>query len=232
MGSLVEDTQKLISIMRLNFNDFQVESFLARLISLLFHPMFIALYGIFLLYQLDLYNYFPHEFHKWAAPGLKKWTYMVVSINTILIPFSLIPFYLYRKFIVSVRMEHSRERIIPLIIQSVLFFITYYILQRFYAPSLIISYILAGGISVFIALLISWNWKISLHLLGIGALTGIFFTLSLKFRIDVNNYLVLLLLASGLLGYSRLKLGAHNQKQIYAGFVVGFSISSVVLYYF
>ncbi len=185
-----------------------------------------------MLYQLDLYNYFPHEFHKWISKELEKWIYMVVAINTILIPLSLIPFYLYRKFILSVRMEQSHERIIPLIVQSILFFITYYILNRFYAPELITTYILIGGFIVFIALIISWNWKISLHLLGMGAITGIFFILSLKYKIDVNNYLIILLLASGLVAYSRLKLEAHNPKQIYAGFSVGFSISSIVLYYF
>ena len=193
--------------------------------------MFLTLYGIFILYQLDLYNYFPHEFHKWISIELEKWIYMVVAINTILIPFSLIPFYLYRKFILSIRMEQSHERIIPLIIQNILFFITYYILHRFYSPELITACILIGGFSVFIALLISWNWKISLHLLGMGAITGIFFTLSLKYRIDVNNYLIILLLASGLVAYSRLKLETHNPKQIYAGFAVGFSISSVVLFF-
>ena len=194
--------------------------------------MFLTLYGIFMLYQLDLYNYFPHEFHKWISKELEKWIYMVLAINTILIPLSLIPFYLYRKFILSIRMEQSHERIIPLIIQSILFFITYFILNRFYSPELITTCILIGGLSVIIALLISWNWKISLHLLGMGAITGIFFTLSLKYKIDVNNYLVILLLASGLVAYSRLKLEAHNPKQIYAGFAVGFSISSVILNYF
>lgn len=185
-----------------------------------------------MLYQLDLYNYYPHEFHKWISKELEKWIYMVVAINTILIPLSLIPFYLYRKFILSVRMEQSHERIIPLIVQSILFFITYYILNRFYAPELITTYILTGGLIVFIALIISWNWKISLHLLGMGAITGIFFILSLKHKIDVNNYLIILLLASGLVAYSRLKLEAHNPNQIYAGFSVGFSISSIVLYFF
>ena len=194
--------------------------------------MLLTLYGIFLLYQLDLYNYFPREFHKWISKDLEKWIYMVVAINTILIPFSLIPFYLYRKLILSIRMEQSQERIIPLIIQSVLFFITYYILNKFYSPDLITTYILVGGLSVVIALLINLNWKISLHLLGMGAITGTFFTLSLKYRIDVNNYLIILLLISGLVAYSRLKLEAHNPKQIYAGFAVGFSIASVIIYYF
>lgn len=218
--------------MKLSTENFQLERFIARAISLLFHPILLTLYGIFMLYQLDLYNYYPHEFHKWISKELEKWIYMVVAINTILIPLSLIPFYLYRKFILSVRMEQSHERIIPLIVQSILFFITYYILNRFYAPELITTYILTGGLIVFIALIISWNWKISLHLLGMGAITGIFFILSLKHKIDVNNYLIILLLASGLVAYSRLKLEAHNPNQIYAGFSVGFSISSIVLYFF
>ncbi len=218
--------------MKLNVENFQAERLIAQTISLFFHPMLLTLYGIFLLYQLDLYNYFPREFHKWISKDLEKWIYMVVAINTILIPFSLIPFYLYRKLILSIRMEQSQERIIPLIIQSVLFFITYYILNKFYSPDLITTYILVGGLSVVIALLINLNWKISLHLLGMGAITGTFFTLSLKYRIDVNNYLIILLLISGLVAYSRLKLEAHNPKQIYAGFAVGFSIASVIIYYF
>jgi len=231
VGKLKLRSKNCISLMRINIDNFQLERSVARLISLLFHPMLVTFYGIVLLYQLDLYNYFPHEFHKWISTELEKWTYMVVAINTILIPLSLIPFYLYRKLILSVRMEQSHERIIPLIIQSILFLITYYILHRFYAPVLITGSILVGTISVFIALLISWYWKISLHLLGIGALTGIFFILSVKYRIDLNNYLIFLFIASGLIGYSRLKLDAHNQNQIYAGFAVGFSISSGVFYF-
>jgi membrane-associated phospholipid phosphatase len=54
--------------------------------------------------------------------------------------------------------------------------------------------------------------------------------LALSFRLQENPVFVLslLILAAGLVATSRLILGKHTQSQVYAGFLVGFLILTLV----
>jgi len=162
---------------------------------------------------------------------MKKWIYIIVGVNTAIVPLSITPIYLYRKIISSVQMESSNERIIPLIINAFLFYLTYYLLSRYNTPDVIRVYILAGAVCIFIAIVISWKWKISLHMIGIGALTGAILSIAFRYRINLNLYFIVLIFISGLLGASRLQLNAHNPGQIYTGYLLGFFIAGTMLYF-
>lgn len=201
-----------------------MEKRFAQIISILFHPLFLTFYGLLIFFHSGLYiSYLPQS--------MKKWIYIIVAVNTAIVPLSLTPIYLYRKIIASVQMENSQERIIPLIINAFLFYLTYYLLSRYNTPDILRIYILAGAVCIFVAILISWRWKVSLHMLGIGALTGAVLFVSIRYRVNLNLYLILLILMSGLIGFSRLFLNAHNPFQIYLGYLVGFFISGTMLYY-
>ncbi len=201
-----------------------MEKRFAQIISILFHPLFLTFYGLLIFFHSGLYiSYLPQS--------MKKWIYIIVAVNTAIVPLSLTPIYLYRKIIASVQMENSQERIIPLIINAFLFYLTYYLLSRYNTPDILRIYILAGAVCIFMAILISWRWKVSLHMLGIGALTGAVLFVSIRYRVNLNLYLILLILISGIIGFSRLFLNAHNPFQIYLGYLVGFFISGTMLYY-
>lgn len=201
-----------------------MEKRFAQIISILFHPLFLTFYGLLILFHSGLYiSYLPQS--------MKKWIYIIVAVNTAIVPLSLTPIYLYRKIILSIQMENSHERIIPLIINAFLFYLTYYLLSRYNTPDVIRIYILAGAVCLFISILISWRWKVSLHMLGIGALTGAVLSVSLRYNIDLNLYFIILVMISGTLAFSRLKLNAHNPVQIYSGYLLGFFIAGTMLYY-
>jgi hypothetical protein len=76
-------------------------------------------------------------------------------------------------------------------------------------------------------LLISFRWKISIHMIGLGGLSA--FLLLMSYLQDVNllYYLVSTLLASGLAASSRLFLNAHTPEQIYSGYFLGFLLMAV-----
>ena len=110
----------------------------------------------------------------------------------------------------------------------------FYILNH----TLIFPYLLKaelfGAILIIIfAAIISKFWKISLHLLGIGGVVGIFIALQLM-KGGVLHVLLIFLLLSGILGAARIKQKAHNQTQVYAGFLLGMSVEliTLLLYYF
>lgn len=201
-----------------------MEKRFAQILSFLFHPLFLTFYGLIILFNSSLYiSYLP--------PSMKKWIYIIVGVNTVIVPLSITPVYLYRKIISSLKMESSTERIIPLIINACLFYLTYYLLSRYNTPNVIRVYILAGAVCIFMAIIISWKWKISLHMIGIGALTGAVLSISIRYRINLNLYFIVLIFISGLLGASRLQLDAHNPGQIYSGYILGFIIAGTMLYF-
>ncbi len=85
----------------------QIPDKLARIISLVFHPVFMPLYGLIILLSAPTFlGYLPVE--------IKKILIIVVLVNNVLIPLALLPLYRLRNLISSYSIEDRRERIIPL----------------------------------------------------------------------------------------------------------------------
>ena len=66
---------------------------------------------------------------------------------------------------------------------------------------------------------------------AVGGMTGTIFALS--FRSGVNPILTILvvILISGLVGTARLVLKKHDLKQLTAGYVLGFSVLYLIIYF-
>jgi membrane-associated phospholipid phosphatase len=106
------------------------------------------------------------------------------------------------------------------------FFMTgYYFLYNITAvPDLILKFILATIITVFLSLLITLFWKISIHLVGMGGLTGAVLALSYIAGADRHILVSVLFILAGLLGVARVYLQEHKPAQVYAGFALGFAV--------
>jgi membrane-associated phospholipid phosphatase len=66
---------------------------------------------------------------------------------------------------------------------------------------------------------------------GIGGLIGAIIALSLRLGLNSSLVLGILIGIAGLIGSSRLILGKHTPMQIYAGFLVGFSVNYLIINY-
>ena len=78
-------------------------------------------------------------------------------------------------------------------------------------------------IILFIASIVSKFWKISLHMLGIGGVVGVLFSLNILFG-GLFKFAILSILVAGILAMARLAEKAHSESQIYIGFLIGFLI--------
>jgi hypothetical protein len=109
--------------------------------------------------------------------------------------------------------------------------ITYYnIIEGF------VSFLFGGIIVLFIAFIINNFYKISLHALAIGSMTGGFLALTRTLNpiININSLIIIncaLLFSMGLVASSRLYLKAHTSKQIYLGLIIGFVIEYYIVIY-
>lgn len=190
----------------------------SRFLSIIFNPLLMPTYGLFLIFSInDHILYMPMP--------VKKIIFITVFVSSVILPLSITPLLYILKQIQSIYMKTKKERIWPLIITGFFFFTGYYFLSLFSeVPAFILRYILATIITIYMALFITFFWKISIHMIGIGGLTGGILALAYMFGIDLHLLLSLLILIAGLLGVARLYLAAHNPAQIYAGFVLGFVV--------
>ena len=201
----------------------KIVSITAQLTSILFHPLLIPTLGFLLLFNSGFY----FAVLPW---NVKKFILIVVFLSTCVLPALTIGLLaLNPKFDIS--MNKNTDRVLPLILSSIYYYLGYQVFQKLPVFS-IYSFFLVASILVQIALLlISLRWKISAHSAAIGGLVGIFF--GLAFRLHQCSLPILsgLILIAGMVGTSRLILEKHTSSQVYAGFLLGFLIMNMVIYY-
>lgn len=187
---------------------------LAKIISVIFHPLFIPLYGLAVIFSAPTFlGYLP--------PAVKKILFFIVLSNNILIPLVLLPLLRNRNIITSYNIENRSERIIPLVVISVLYAFTSYVIFRFQIPLFIKSFILAATFVTMVVTVINFWWKISIHSVAVGALTAMVFVMSVKMYVPLTWYLAGVILSSGGVLSARLKLGSHNPPQVWVGYFTG-----------
>ena len=91
------------------------------------------------------------------------------------------------------------------------------------------QFLFSSVIVVLAILLISLFWKISLHMAGLGGISGLILMLSLIYTLDMTFYLSVLFLISGIVASARLVLKEHNLLQIATGYFTGFLIVGIFL---
>ena len=195
---------------------------LTQLISILLHPMFMPLLALHLTLLVLPSLAFTLSHNLVLIYGILVFSTMVLPLASI--------FWLMRKGKVSsLEMSNHKERPLPLFKAVIWMSFGYYLLQNllFYTP-ILKAELLGAIIIILIAAIVSKFWKISLHLLGIGGVVGVFIALQIMHG-DFLYLLLLFILLSGLLGVARIKQKAHNYTQVYAGFLVGLSVELTTL---
>jgi hypothetical protein len=197
----------------------------ARIITVVFHPLLMPVYGMAIIFSAPtLLGYLPFN--------VKKLLLLIMVVNNVLLPLSLLPFFFHRNIITSWSISERKERNIPLIIATVLYCTTSFIILKFPIPLFLKSYIFASAFLSVIVTIINFWWKISLHSVGAGALIGLVLILSFKMLTPLDLYLIPTVIVGGLVLSSRLKLNMHSPQQVWIGLFTGFAGLSLFMLYF
>jgi len=194
---------------------------LSRITSFIFHPLLIPTWGFLLLSNSGFY----FALLPWSV---KKFILLVVFIFTCLLPaLSIWLLSLNPKF--DIKLERSTERILPLLMSSVFYYLGYMILQRMPVFPIYNLFLIGSVLVQIMLIIVSLKWKISVHVAAIGGLIGGF--IGLSFRTQENPVLILsfLILVAGMVATSRLILLKHTNSQVYAGFTLGFLIVNLIV---
>lgn len=186
---------------------------LLTLASYLFHPIFISVYAAFI--------YFAATKNFYVASELFLYVIQIVII-TILIPITLFFLLLSLGKIDSIMVENLEQRKIPLLINvSLLMLLIHKSITIDNLPELYFFF-LGGAISTIIALIaIYLQTKVSLHMIGITALTSFIFGISLNTQTDLTYTFAFFVVSIGWVASSRLVLKAHSNKELFFGFITG-----------
>lgn len=187
----------------------------ARFLSYVLHPLLMPFYAIVLVMNLNTYIAYSISVH------VQRIIISLVFITTGALPVLTAFILLQKGMIRSFEMQTINERRIPFITTAVYYLVCFYLLQQLPVPRMLSLMVLGATITIFIAWILSFSWKVSIHMIGIGGLAGMLFAISQILNTDLVMMIISVIIVAGLLGTSRLILDAHSPKQIYAGFLIG-----------
>lgn len=198
----------------------------SKIISYLLHPLLMPTIGYFILFNSNSYLSFT------VPEKAINAVYVLVFVNTFILP-ALIFYLLYKKGILGDLYIHNKnERTLPYSISIVIYGLSFYYINESGLPKIIPNFLLGATLAILFTLLVNLKWKISAHLVGFGGLMGAVFAAGIKFGLNVLPAMLLLSLLGGYLASARLRLGAHTPSQVYVGFLAGFLIESLFIFYY
>ncbi len=195
---------------------------IAKIISVLFHPVLIPTLGLFLLLNSGFY----FSMLSWEA---KRFVLLVVFFTTCILPMLSVAIMAFNpKF--NIDMPENRDRILPLASSSIFYYLGFVLLSKVRAVPDFKMFMVATVLVIIALLVISFKWKISTHMAAIGGLTGTLFALSFRSGLNPVYSILIVVLVSGLVGTARLILKKHDIWQLLAGYGLGFLVLYFVIY--
>jgi membrane-associated phospholipid phosphatase len=202
---------------------------LANLISNIFNPLLIPTIAVGILFQQNVF------FILRLPEAFRMYFLATIFIATFVLPI-LVVFIYYRMGLISnMNIPNRKERIGPLISVAIIYVFTYIMIRNNQISAFFNVFAFGAAALIVVAMLVSRFWKISIHMLAVGGMVGLFVGLTWVGLIHNPALISGLIILSGLVGSARLKLNAHTQAQVYVGLFTGIIVMSgliVTLFYF
>lgn len=182
-------------------------------ISYIFHPIFIPIYGT-VAYFLCTPKYTPLE----AQSG----NILPIFILTIIIP--IVSYLILRNLgvVKSIFLSSIQERKYPIYIYiTLLLLVLLKVIPNNYIAELYFFFVGLTGAAFACLILLFFNFKTSLHLIGVSSLFMYLITLSIHFEINLLMGICLFALILGLVASSRIYLKAHTRPELIIGLLIG-----------
>lgn len=188
--------------------------FAAKLISYLFHPLFVPVYvGWFLIKELRLFS------------GLDEWrqTLLLIqfSVNYTLLPLITVLIAKGLGFLDTIFLKTQKDRIIPYIAVMIFYFWVWYVFKNQGFPREAVMFSFAAFLSVCFGVFVNTFFKVSMHALSMGVVVMLLLVLSQQSSSNYGPYVSVALLIAGLVCTARLVLHDHKPFDVYAGLFLG-----------
>jgi hypothetical protein len=196
----------------------------AKVISYVFHPLFIPVYiGYFFIYILRI---FP-QFTEWDKTKLLisfTVNYTVLPLVTILLTKGL-------GFISSIYLRTQRDRIIPYVATGIFYFWIWYVFRTQAFPKEVVMFSLAVFLASSLGLIVNSYMKVSMHAISVGGVSALFVIMGFLSGDNIGAYISIALLLAGLVCTARMINNEHIPIEVYTGLFIGI-LAQLVAYLF
>jgi hypothetical protein len=159
--------------------------------------------------------YFLSENARWI-------TIIMVAVMTVAFPLTSTLLLMRAGLITDLHMPAREERIIPFGMALMYLGMTFYLLRQSPLHPVVQSIFLGMMVSLLLIILVTLQWKISIHMAGLGGLLGAIVGISARHSLPLLPLIAVLIVLLGVLGTARLFSGTHSHAQVYAGATAGF----------
>ena len=191
----------------------------AKVVSTVFHPFLMPLFTLVLLYLSD-----PILHLHFAA---FIYLLVVLAVNTVAPAISL--YVMHKRGAISdLEIRNRSQRSWPFLVVLAYYTLTWFIAgsgdNARMIPGVYMG-LLTGLIAAIAGAILITRWfKLSMHGMGVGGTLGALVAVqTLHFSPSLTLDLMLVLIA-GAVGWSRLALGVHTHREVYAGTIYGFVV--------
>lgn len=195
---------------------------LSLIISVVFQPLVIPslVFGL-VLFVVPESTSIPEAF--------KNRIFYLIALSTLAIPMVTIFGLRLSGTLKSVHMADLKDRAIPFSITSIYYALTvYFLFQKEELDPVLWQVLGIIALAIVVLTLVTFFWKMSAHMTGLGGLIAAVVVLGLRFPTFQPLYPLLgSLVLTGLVGSVRLYLEAHKPLEIYVGLLFGFSLCFV-----
>lgn len=157
--------------------------------------------------------------------SFKGTLFYLIALSTLVIPMVTVFGLRLSGTLKSVHMDELKDRAIPFSITSIYYILTVYFLYQKKEFDPILWQVLGViTLAILVLTIVTFFWKMSAHMTGMGGLLAAVLVLGLKFPNFQPLYPLLgSLVLTGLVGTVRLYLNAHKPVELYVGLIFGFS---------
>ncbi len=189
----------------------------ARLVSFVFHPLFICCYVMaFLIFV-----------HPAAFTGFEHITrvqrFLTVFFNDTVYPgFSVFLLWRLHLFTDSIQLRTPKERIIPYLIAMICYFWTWDVYKNLPdSPPIAVKFLLGSFLAVCGAWFCNIYCKVSMHAIAVGSVLLFFILFSFQDPYASGTYLAVPFLVAGAVLTARFLVSDHSPFEIYLGLFAG-----------
>jgi len=194
----------------------------AEVLSVIFHPLFIPLYGLLIIYSSPtLLSFIPSR--------LKSLIFILVVTNNVILPLALAAILYARGAITTFNARDRNERVILLTFALMMYTLTAYLLLRMQVPNLFRAYFISIAVVTLITLLITTFYRLSLHAAGIGGLLVLIIFMVVFYDITTAWQLTAVLVVGGAVMSSRIYLDDHTPSEVWTGLAAGAAVMALSL---
>ena len=198
---------------------------LAKIISYIFHPLFIPVYLAYFIMQVRSYEF----------AGLDDWNrtlkMLLIIISCTFVPLVSVLLLRGLNFIDSIFLKTQKDRIIPYIICMTFYFSIWFYFKKNHEIKDLVSMSMAIFNASVFGFLVNIIMKVSMHAIAVGVMSTFIALMAFTDTVSYSFYLSFAILISGVVCTSRLIVSDHRPKEIYFGFLIGV-FSQLAAHYF